>query len=67
MLILPSSKSRRFELIGLGIILFAVLDVTAKVIFGLILTSASSTTLAKATNSDRMMNAAELYIEGYRG
>ncbi|WP_172657219.1 hypothetical protein [Myxosarcina sp. GI1] len=42
-------------------------DVSAKVIFGLILTSASATTLAKASNSGRMMNAAESYIQGYQG
>lgn len=47
--------------------LYAALDVTAKVIFGLILTSASSATLAKASNSERMMQAAESYIHGYRG
>ena len=46
---------------------YAVLDVTAKVVFGIILTSASKTTLAKATNSDREMKAAESYIQGYRG
>ena len=46
---------------------YAVLDVTAKVVFGLILTSASATTLAKASNSDRMMRTAESYVQGYQG
>ena len=46
---------------------YAVLDVTAKVIFGLILTSAGATTLAKASNSDREMRAAESYVQGYQG
>ena len=46
---------------------YAVLDVTAKVIFGLILTSAGATTLAKASNSDREIRAAESYIHGYQG
>ena len=46
---------------------YAVLDVTAKVIFGLILTSAGSTTLAKASNSEREIGAAESYVHGYQG
>ena len=46
---------------------YAVLDVTAKVVFGIILTSASATTLAKASNSDREQRAAESYVQGYQG
>ena len=46
---------------------YMVLDLTAKVVFGLILTSASATTLAKASNSERMMQAAESYIQAYKG
>ena len=46
---------------------YAVLDVTAKVIFGIILTSASATTLAKASNSEREMRAAKSYVQGYQG
>ena len=46
---------------------YMVLDLTAKVIFGFILTSASATTLAKASNSERMMEAAESYIQAYQG
>lgn len=47
--------------------LYAVLDVTAKVIFGLILTSAGATTLAKASSSQREQRAAESYMQGYEG
>lgn len=47
--------------------LYMVLDLTAKGSFGLILTNASSTTLAKASNSEREMKAAESYIQGYQG
>lgn len=46
---------------------YMVLDLTAKVVFGLILTSASATTLAKASSTNRMMQAAESYIRGYQG